>query len=239
MDIKIKSNWESVTISEYIQIKDIIKSDIESDTLLKIGSIMSILTNSTLDEVMNWKLDIYNQVVKYIGFVNTEVTPSKIKKVYEIGGKLFIIKDIKEFNTRQYIDLVTIIQHNHKNIFDNIHKILSTLLIPAKESNNFFGKKYVECESYGKYDIKDVEDYILDNMSIVDSLSIMNFFLKSYEISMLKSVKITKKKIMMMKSIMKIKTVLKIGRTDTLGLSLLTELVKELDVLGKKCSKKI
>jgi hypothetical protein len=79
--------------------------------------------------------------------------------------------------TQQYIDMLTL---SSRPLMENIHKILSLFLVPAKVKNTIFGKRITPVK-YGSYDIEEVADIILNNFAISDAYALMVFFCKVFE----------------------------------------------------------
>ncbi len=173
---KIKTEWQEITIMDFLQINDLIKSDL--DNIDKVAGIVAILSSKELDELLTIDLRVFEKLAKEIDFIYREIPKMKLENHYKINGVDYTIQyNMNKLTTQQYIDLLHL---SNKNIDENIHKILSLFLIPSKMKKTLFGKKYV-AEKYGSYDVQEVADIILNNFSIQTANEIMVFFCKVFE----------------------------------------------------------
>lgn len=160
MNIKIKNSWDEVTLNEFIQLTQIIQSEIPED--YQLSNIVSVLTGRTLQEIENLPLSEYKKLTSQLEFLNT--TPQRKETHsdhYEINGVTYDLKaDLSNLTTAQYIDYLN---YSKEDPIDQT-KILSCFLVPTNHSYN---------DGYS------IEKTIseLGNINILDYLTI-NFYLR-------------------------------------------------------------
>lgn len=184
--MKIKSSWSEVTLNEFIQLTQIIQSDIPED--YQLSNIVSVLTGKSLQEIESLPLSEYKKLTSKLDFLNE--TPQRKETHsdhYEINGVTYDLKaDLSNLTTAQYIDYLN---YSKEDPIDQT-KILSCFLVPTNHSYN---------DGYS------IEKTIseLGNINILDYLTI-NFYLRlqsvaftliliDYLKNQLKTVKMTKK----------------------------------------------
>ena len=127
--------WKDVTIREYLEINDIVNSQLY-DTLQKDIKILSILYKKPERYFEDMDLTQFKKLVLEISFLNNlsfkEGLPARIK----VAGKRFRINlKVTDLSAGQYIDLLNYSKEKDK-IMDNMHNILSIFIKPC----NIFGK---------------------------------------------------------------------------------------------------
>lgn len=158
--MEIKSSWNEVTLNEFIQLTQIIQSEIPED--YQLSNIVSVLTGRTLQEIENLPLSEYKKLTSQLEFLNT--TPQRKETHsdhYEINGVTYDLKaDLSNLTTAQYIDYLN---YSKEDPIDQT-KILSCFLVPTNHSYN---------DGYS------IEKTIseLGNINILDYLTI-NFYLR-------------------------------------------------------------
>lgn len=160
----IINSWKKVTISKYIQIRDIVNSMTNEDEI-KVA-LLSVLTDIDEDDLLDMPLIRFNHLLQNIGFIYEDVPTSVVATEYVLGGERFeVMLNIKDMNTAQFIDYQTFIN----DIDNNLPQLISIFLIPK-------GKKYND-----GYDILEVQEKIKNNLSIVDAKALSAFFLQWYK----------------------------------------------------------
>lgn len=140
-----------------------------------------ILTNKDIEEderliflCMLFDKDILNKPIGEFKTLSTEIMDllksepkkTKVKDKYKLNGTTYRLhKDFGTLTTSQFIDF----QNYLKDGFElhNYNQVLSVFLIPEGETYN-----------NGNYDIKELQNDIDDYLSIVDALTIADFFLR-------------------------------------------------------------
>lgn len=156
----MKSNWNEITVNEFIQLEQLLKSDIpESYRTL---NVVSLLDGRSIDELESIPARDFMALAKQIKFIEDKPTASGVESTYKINGRKYTLKaDITQISTAQYIDY----QNYMKEEIRDITKILSVWLIPkGHEYNDGYDMKQV---------FKDCGD-----MKLSDALGISFFFPK-------------------------------------------------------------
>ena len=157
-------NYSDVTIEKYMEIKAVIEEQYDNDvTNVKL---VSILSDMTEEEVGNLNLTEYKKLNEKLIFLTEMPSKKMIATKYKLGGCEFeMMMNIQDMTVSQYIDYQTFIKDTEKYLVE----LISIFLIPK-------GKKYNE-----GYDIMKVHKLIKENLSIVDALSMSDFFLLWYQ----------------------------------------------------------
>ena len=169
--VGVKRNWLDISIKEYYDIQKIVHLDI--DGILMNIKLYSMLNNINEDYLHNIPMHKLTAKLKELQFINEKLPKYDIKDNIEIGGKTFHINlDIGKLTTSEYLDYVHYLQ-----IPDNIHLIVSLFVKPCIKHRNMFGKVRYEMV---EMDRKDIQEYLLENMSIVYANELLLFFSKMY-----------------------------------------------------------
>lgn len=165
MDIKIKNSWNDVTFGEFVQLQQIIQSNIDESYMM--SNIVSVLTGRTLQEIENLPLSYYKTLTSQLDFLNEKPQRNERKDTYTINGTEYVLKaDITEITTGQYLDFTN---YTKENPIDQT-RILSCFLIPK-------GKEYSD-----GYNIEKVF-MDMNDLPLQDSLSIF-FYLRLQSVAL-------------------------------------------------------
>ena len=150
---------QDFTISEYNQFKSLVSVE-KQDTkaILKLFSVNS-------DEIKATEANAMIASIK-----SMHINPSPIKNIYEINGKKYkLMKDLTKMSASQFIDFQIYSADN------NMHEILSILLLPIEKKSIFLPSKV---KKYGdSYDIFELQNDIKNFMPVSEAISIIDFFL--------------------------------------------------------------
>lgn len=185
-EFTIKTSWNRVTIKEYFKIIDILINE-DLDEVEKIDLIILTLTSITPLELSQLSISDYTKLKNSIKFVFDEVHTKSITNSLIINSKHFDC-DIK-------LDLVTAGQYlmlqNIQKIEDyqeRIKKCLGVFIRPKDKK-------------WGDFDYDENVEYLFNNLSIVDAISLSAFFLhtqkrllKRFQVYMNKEKKMEMKK---------------------------------------------
>lgn len=235
IELELK-DWSSITILEYLQIMDIIKDQnedtLESVKLRNLIGIISILSGIDINVLMKMDIKQFNKYSKALEFMNT-LPKSELKPTYEINGIVYKVQyDMNKISTEQYIDMLTLAKGDFTK---NMHKILSLFLIPTEEKKTVLGKVKYHPVEYGSYNVEEVANILLENLTVDIAYELMVFFYQNYENLMIATLRFLIKKIKKLKNTPKeIKAKLMNIKLDGDGLQQLTELHKELTEIGNK-----
>lgn len=158
-------NWESISISKYYDIKDILDDETDDD-ITKNVKIVAIMLDKDEKEV--WDMDMaeagdYISRLRFLGKFDLPRHPNM--KIKLPGYDLEVMKDLTKINVAQYVDFQNFIKMPMREGMD---KILSIFLIPA-------GKKYND-----DYDIIDLQKVIRENLSFRVAEGLLGFFMEKY-----------------------------------------------------------
>lgn len=162
-DIKIKRHWNQVSIKDYFKIIDILINE-DLDEVEKIDMIMLILTSITPNELSQLSITEYSKLKKSIDFIFEEVKPESAKNYISFNDKHFEC-DIKldKVTAGQYLMLQNVIKiEDYK---ERIKKCIGVFVRPK-------GVKW------GDFDYDENAEFLFNNMSIKDAISLSAFFLR-------------------------------------------------------------
>ena len=154
-------NWDEVSIDKY---EEILQASEQQDDLARTVGILASLTDQTVEDIENMNIEEMSLLVKQTGWVNSFDFPkdSKPKTVKIQGEEYTVTNKVSDMSVAQYADFQAYFGKT-----DKMEVLLSIFIIPK-------GHKYAE-----GYDIEELQEKIRKNISIVDSNSIIYFFLKS------------------------------------------------------------
>lgn len=158
------TKYKDLSIGRYADLQETFADD-SLDEVTRNATLLSILTDIYVDDLVMLPLDEYEKLASKMGFIYEpmpEPDAHKAKKIYDIGDwQVVPCPSIQKMLVVQYTDFQTYLQdyENHKV------ELLSCMLVPK-------GLRYGE-----GYDVLEVQDAIRDNLSIVDAQNLLAFFL--------------------------------------------------------------
>lgn len=162
--LMIKS-YNELPVGKY---DELVKLTLEakSETQCKI-KLISILSGYPVHILKGMPIARFSQLAKDASFIRETPKPhGHIEKEYHCGTfDLVPTRELETITTAQYVDF----EEMTKLEGDHTVEILSVFLVPK-------GKGY--CDGYKA---KDVQDAIRDNLSVLDAMSLVNFFTKRWQ----------------------------------------------------------
>lgn len=150
--------WEDITIKQFKDIQDVLKSE-EDETGLTV-KLLAYLSGKEEDYFLDLPIDQFKKEAKLLDFLN-EKPSAKIKERYTVNGQVFTLNvNVSKMPTAQYIDYTSVLQNSP----DNYALLLSVLLIPE-------GKEY-----NAGYDIQENARLFENSFKWVDVETIAFFF---------------------------------------------------------------
>jgi hypothetical protein len=172
--------WKDIKLKEYQNYNKVLNkysgSTILSaeDESFKLIEIISSLSNLSVEYLENLSIVSFNKILEKFEFLK-ELPKTDLKSSYIINNVHYIIDyDINNINTLQYLNIIYL--KNDNDILNNLHKICAIFLKPATFKKNFLGKECWEGKNYGTYNVKEVENELLEHMNVEDAYSLMIFF---------------------------------------------------------------
>lgn len=156
----MKNNWNEITVGEFIQLEQLLKSDIPES--YRTVNVVALLDNKTIDEIESLPAAEFVKLARQLEFIQSQPKANDVKKSYLINNRHYTLKaDLTQITTAQYIDYQNYMKEETKDMV----KLLSVWLIPR-------GNEYND-----GYDIQEVMKDI-DNMLLEDAMGIAFFFKK-------------------------------------------------------------
>lgn len=179
-----KFDWDSITISKYYDIKDIL-DDEETDDITKNVKMVSIILDMPEDEIWDMDLTTVGQYIDKLKFLNKfDIPKSPNMNITLPGYKLQVMKDVTKITIAQYVDYQSFISLPFR---ESIDKILSVFLIPEDHKYN------------DGYDILDLQKTIRENLSFRVAEGLLGFFLRKYGESLIHSLRLLRREARRMK----------------------------------------
>lgn len=120
-----KLNWYNVNLEQFKKLQEVLNIEDETDKIIALAELV------LGDEVTNLPLKEFNEQIKKLDFLNTEVPETVPPKRIDINGRKYeVISLLGNISTAQYIDFI-----NHSKTND-MGKILSVFIVPEGHSYN-------------------------------------------------------------------------------------------------------
>lgn len=172
------TNYNSLTVGKYEALLRA-RADHEGDTNELNLHVLSILSDMTVDELLDLKVPEFRAMMDRAGFLCTAPRPSEVAKQYRFGDMTLIpVTDVRKMTAAQYIDF-----QNFSNAGEGRQaELLSCFLVPK-------GMKYND-----GYDILEVQQAIRDFMPVTAALGLLAFFLRRLHRSTINTLRSSVKK---------------------------------------------
>jgi hypothetical protein len=154
------TSYNSLTVGKYEALLRA-RADHEGDTNELNLHVLSILSDMTVDQLLDLKVPEFRAMMDRAGFLCTAPRPSEVAKQYRFGDLVLVpVTDVRKMTAAQYIDF-----QNFSNAGEGRQaELLSCFLVPK-------GMKYND-----GYDILEVQQAIRDFMPVTAALGLLAFF---------------------------------------------------------------
>ena len=181
MKITIPTTWNDITLEKYINLRPVLNTEMKP--IERIINTLCILTGEKKETIRNISLEQYRELIDKMKFLNTEL-PTKLKnKRFKIGDKYYEFQlDAKKLLFGEYINAMELLQNaanNEEVIFNNLHKILTTICRPVEKKRLRWQNVKIDGEV-----IRETADNFLKNMPITIAYPIGIFFYNHLKNSM-------------------------------------------------------
>lgn len=172
------TNYNSLTVGKYEALLRA-RADHEGDTNELNLHVLSILSDMTVDQLLDLKVPEFRAMMDRAGFLCTAPRPSEVAKQYRFGDLTLVpVTDIRKMTAAQYIDF-----QNFSNAGEGRQaELLSCFLVPK-------GMKYND-----GYDILEVQQAIRDFLPVTAALGLLAFFLRKLHRSTINTLRSSVKK---------------------------------------------
>ena len=172
------TNYDSLTVGKYEALLRA-RADHEGDTNELNLHVLSILSDMTVDQLLDMKVPEFRAMMDRAGFLCTAPRPSEVARKYRFGDLTLVpVTDVRKMTAAQYIDF-----QNFSNAGEGRQaELLSCFLVPK-------GMKYND-----GYDILEVQQAIRDFMPVTAALGLLAFFLKRLHRSTINTLRSSVKK---------------------------------------------
>lgn len=172
------TSYNSLTVGKYEALLRA-RADHEGDTNELNLHVLSILTDMTVDQLLDLKVPEFRAMMDRAGFLCTAPRPSEVARQYRFGDLVLVpVTDVRKMTAAQYIDF-----QNFSNAGEGRQaELLSCFLVPK-------GMKYND-----GYDILEVQQAIRDFMPVTVALGLLAFFLRRLHRSTISTLRSSVKK---------------------------------------------
>ena len=154
------TNYNSLTVGKYEALLRA-RAEHEADTNELNLHVLSILSDMTVEQLLDLKVPEFRAMMDRAGFLCTAPRPAEVAKLYRFGDMdLVPVTDIRKMTAIQGMN----IQTYAGNLEQNLVPLLACVLVPK-------GKKYNE-----GYDNLKVQRAIWQYLPITDALGLLNEF---------------------------------------------------------------
>ena len=155
-------DYSNLTLRKYLEIREVCADKMYTDEQ-KTKRYVEIIYDKDINEIPLTELGKYLEEIK---FLSGELPKYKTKKEYIIKGTKYNLTDkLEKLTAGQYLDFMNISQHEP----EAYEKLIACFLVPD-------GHKYAD-----GYDIEQLYEDILDEMSVVDVQALSFFLLKHFQ----------------------------------------------------------
>jgi hypothetical protein len=169
IQLNIPENWNSVTISQFIELNNIDKDLMDNKYEFFIQQ-LAILCNADPDVIAKIPMNELNGIINILQNFNEETLNKEYQKKFKLDGVSYgIIPDMNKLSLGEWIDL----EEFSKDIINNIHIILAILYRPIIKSNILIP---YQIESYDSDNLNDRAKLFKDNLTIDKVYSAAVFF---------------------------------------------------------------
>lgn len=167
-------SYDKLTIKKYRELMGL-KRDEYDDDLSYSMDIMSILSDKTIDELLEIPLDDFSDIASKSKFLYETIDRNgEVPKTLTINGKKYtVMKDAKQLCAGQYIDYKAYLSKG--DVVDMLPYILTVFVVPEG------------CKYNSGYNVEELAEEFDNNITIPTALSIADFFLHQSKASMLSS----------------------------------------------------
>lgn len=131
MTIELPQTWHEIEISKFPLIYDVVR-DIDLEDNEKKIRIISILSDTSVNELKKIKIDSINQLIDHIQFIFKMEFPKEVESFKHEGYLWKINYDITELNAGDFISLSKLTE-NEDTIINSLPQIVALFVKPYKK----------------------------------------------------------------------------------------------------------
>lgn len=162
----IAKDWNEMPLRLWQEEQEILR-DKETDAVDKNVRLVALLYDISEEEAYNTELNEFSAMLDGIGWLGKNPDVPGVAPAYNLNGSTYIVSlNPQKITTAQYIDYKSF----NPDDPDNIHLILSTVMVPSGHTYND-----------GGYELEDVQNDILDYLRVPHALAIVRFFFQYYK----------------------------------------------------------
>lgn len=154
------TNYTSLTVGKYEALLRA-RAEHEADTNELNLHVLSILSDMTVEQLLDLKVPEFRAMMDRAGFLCTAPRPAEVAKLYQVGDLTLVpVTDIRNMTAIQGMN----IQTYAGNFEQNLVPLLACVLVP-------------KCKKYNEgYNILEVQRAIWQYLPITDALGLLNGF---------------------------------------------------------------
>ncbi len=171
-NIKLKDNFNELTIKEYQQLAGMKDADILD--------VLSVLTDMPKDELRELKMGTLNQLLVWteglMGQVTNPVDTGEFLDEVQINGRIWkLTTAVEEMKAGQIIDIIEIFKERDAYL-EKLHILMSIILTPFTVKRTWYGRRKLVEEK--ERDIMKEAEELWNNYPASQALKLGSFFLE-------------------------------------------------------------
>ena len=179
----LKNSWEDLMFNDYILFQKLERENrllgIDENYIIKV---LLILTDCDENNILNIELDVLNEIMTDVKFINLEIPKVEVKFIDIDGEKWAFKKDLNKLTMGEYISIKTF-QENVKDDLEATALVLSCLFRKVKEEKE---NGELVLDSFKPDDSSRISDLLKSKVKLVDLYHYLHFFFDGTNQSTLK-----------------------------------------------------
>jgi len=182
-EFNLKNTWEDLLFNDYIEFQKLEREKdllgIDENYVIKV---LLILTDCTENDILNIQLDLLNEIMIDVKFINLPIPKVDAKFIEIDGEKWSFKKDLNKLTMGEYISIKTF-QENAKDDLEATSLVLSCLFRKVKEEKE---DGELVLDSFKPDDCKKISDLLKTKVKLVELYHYLTFFFDGTSQSTLK-----------------------------------------------------
>ena len=182
-EFNLKNSWEDLLFNDYIKFQKLEREKeilgIDENYVIKV---LLILTDCTENDILNIELELLNEIMTDVKFINLEIPKVEVKFVDIDGEKWAFKKDLNKLTMGEYISIKTF-QENVKDDLEATALVLSCLFRKVKEEKE---NGELVLDSFKPEDSNRISELLKTKVKLVDLYHYLHFFFSGINQSTLK-----------------------------------------------------
>lgn len=186
-EYNLKNSWEDLLFNDYILFQKLEREKevigIDENYIIRV---LLVLTDCSEEEILNIEIDILNEIMSDIKFINSNIPKVDVKWVEIDGEKWAFKKDLNKLTMGEYISIKTF-QENVKDDLESTSLMLSCLFRRVKEEKE---NGEIVLDMFRPDDCNKISELLKSKVKLVELYQYLSFFFNSTNQSTLKDTEV-------------------------------------------------